>query len=352
MKISCPNCGQHYEVDVSQQGQRVTCQVCGSSFAIGAAAGTASFPNVPPPPPEVNSNGFSGLKVFVSCMLVLTVLLLGAMGGGFYFLIRQHNMERARLEQELKRVTDELERSRMSAQRKEEEARRQEEERRRGEEQRELERRQAEKRKEEEARRQAEAERLERKKREAAESRRAELDARSAALQEKLDKLKSELSELREREEDSQIAQTARELERLDEMAGSKKYQCFDFCVLFQKIEFKRVMRTRTVRPNQNGYFTALYDLSPKYGHKYEKVDVSYTCDRHQQTWTQRTADEYRSGYLPKRQLETQRSRLRNTLDRLRKAAAVKRQAEENALKSEIAKVSAELAALRKSAGD
>ena len=231
-----------------------------------------------------------------------------------------------------------------------EEARRKAEEQRRAEEQRVREQQEAEKRRIEDERRQAEAERNEQKKREEAESRRAELESKTAEVQEKLDKLKTELEDLRSREEEPQIRDTARELERLTEMMGSKKYLCYDFCIVFQKIEFRRIMKTRKVRPNQNGYYTVLYDISPKYGHKYEKVDVSYTCDRHQQTWTQSSVDEYRRGFVPKRQLEAQISRLRSSLGRLRKAAAVKRQAEESALKSEIAKVSAELAELKKAA--
>ena len=33
MKISCPHCGQHYEVDDSTLGAEVTCEKCGNGFA-------------------------------------------------------------------------------------------------------------------------------------------------------------------------------------------------------------------------------------------------------------------------------------------------------------------------------
>ena len=38
MKISCPHCGQHYEIEDSAQGVEVTCEKCGNTFAVSAPA--------------------------------------------------------------------------------------------------------------------------------------------------------------------------------------------------------------------------------------------------------------------------------------------------------------------------
>ena len=50
MKISCPHCGQHYEVDQSALGQRVSCDSCNKDFIIAAPTEVVTpTPAVPTP---------------------------------------------------------------------------------------------------------------------------------------------------------------------------------------------------------------------------------------------------------------------------------------------------------------
>ena len=44
MKISCPHCGQHYEVDKSALGQQASCDNCNKDFVIAAPASPAASP--------------------------------------------------------------------------------------------------------------------------------------------------------------------------------------------------------------------------------------------------------------------------------------------------------------------
>lgn len=48
MKISCPHCGQHYEIEDSDVGAEVACEQCGSTFTASGAEAPAPALTAPP----------------------------------------------------------------------------------------------------------------------------------------------------------------------------------------------------------------------------------------------------------------------------------------------------------------
>lgn len=78
MKVSCPNCGQHYEVDQAYVGYNVVCEACGTEFQVSqssAAIETHTMPEASSSPDEsanqqgeatlVSTQPSSGMKPLV-----------------------------------------------------------------------------------------------------------------------------------------------------------------------------------------------------------------------------------------------------------------------------------------------
>ena len=146
-----------------------------------------------------------------------------------------------------------------------------------------------------------------------------EKNAKNSELQKKLDKLNSQLNDLRKQsaELNREKGMMLTEIRQLDQKISDPRFICFDSCIIFKDIQFRRIMKRLVVKPGLDGYYTCLHGVSPKVGkHLLEKVDVSYTCTIHNQTWTQNSADDFRSEFTPLRDLESKRAAMRQSLNR------------------------------------
>ena len=52
MRIACPSCGQHYEIDVAPRGQQVRCRICGHIFVLAADSAPPVAQVLPPKEPS------------------------------------------------------------------------------------------------------------------------------------------------------------------------------------------------------------------------------------------------------------------------------------------------------------
>ncbi len=73
-RISCPSCGESYQIDATYQGRSFACH-CGAVVAVPAAGGGAP-PPPPPPPSSQQGYGYQGPASQSST----TALVLGILG--------------------------------------------------------------------------------------------------------------------------------------------------------------------------------------------------------------------------------------------------------------------------------
>ncbi len=74
-RISCPSCGESYQIDATYQGRSFACH-CGAVVAVPAAGGGAPPP--PPPPPQSQGQGYGYQEP--ASQSSTTALVLGILG--------------------------------------------------------------------------------------------------------------------------------------------------------------------------------------------------------------------------------------------------------------------------------
>lgn len=313
MRIACPSCGQHYEIDVAPRGQQVRCRICGHIFVLAADSAppvAQVLPPKEPPPaqpeepkrePKKDSSGCG--CGFVSLLVLLAILFLILRGKGYL----GSDIFGVTVPRQKRTVVRTVPRSR-NVPRPPPGPRTQPPD-----------------------------------KRDDAEPENAPGPGPDVEARRRLDELKRQLADLESggAADDAGIAALTGELEQVDRKLNDPRYRCFDFCVLFQKIQFKRIMRDYKLRPSPRGYYYAKYGLSPykqvRRHKQYEKVEVAYHCDLHHQDWTRQEAERYlASGYVPLRELEGRKSELERRLKALKNQCEQERQRRISKLKTEI----------------
>ena len=220
---------------------------------------------------------------------------------------------------------------------------------------------------------------LEEKRRNEENARKAEQEAKENARKNKKADLKNKLSELenalsvlsdpKRQLENEETRRILTEIAKIDGILNDNVYKCYSYCIKFNDVVFKRVMKHDTDRPDNRGYYKVLDQRRPYYKHKdgtkvyinpniykdgkhifWEKVDCAYVCEQHHLTWTEASAEDYKlNHYIEETTLNVKKSALRMELKKARLKIVEQRPGMIAAVRKEMDKIKAELAELETS---
>ena len=213
---------------------------------------------------------------------------------------------------------------------------------------------------------------IEEKRREEEKARKAEQDAKAEALKSRLSELNNALSILNDPKkqlENDETRKILQEIAQIDAILNDKVYKCYSYCIKFNDIVFRRIMKHDTDKPDNRGYYKVLGKRRPYYKHRdgtkvyidpdrykdgkhifWEKVDCAYVCEEHHLTWTAESAEDYKlNHYVEETTLSVKKSALQRELKKLRRKIVEQRPAMIAALKNEIAQVQSDLSQLEAS---
>ena len=214
---------------------------------------------------------------------------------------------------------------------------------------------------------------LEEKRRNEEKARKAERDAKVATLKNKLSELNNALSVLNDPKkqlENNETRKILEEIAKIDNILNDKVYKCYSYCIKFNDVVFRRIMKHDTDKPDNRGYYKVLGSRRPYYKHRdgtkvyidpnrykdgkhifWERVDCAYVCEEHHLTWTEASAEDYKlNHYIEETTLNVKKSALQMELKKTRRKIVEKRPGMIAALKNEISRISTELSQLEASA--
>ena len=215
---------------------------------------------------------------------------------------------------------------------------------------------------------------LEERKRNSEDARRAAHLESVAAVQKELVALRAQLAALRDNRtplESDETRKVAEEIAKIDKLLNDKIYECYDDCIKFNEVKFKRIMKHPTDRPDNRGYYQVVTATRPYYKDRrgakiyldpnvikdarhvfWEAVPVCYVCEKHNLTWTEQAANYYQHNvYAERTTLETNKSLLKRKLAQLHKELAKQRPQLIADVEAQISAKEAELAQLIQSGG-